>query len=44
VGLPRLTIPYDQLKGIFKPQYFPAEMQVDQPNSSAPVADNTTKS
>ncbi|MBJ9371039.1 RsiV family protein [Acinetobacter sp. TGL-Y2] len=44
VGLPRLTIPYDQLKGILKPQYFPAEMQVDQPNSSAPVADNKTKS
>lgn len=44
VGLPRLTISYDQLKGILKPQYFPAEMQVDQPNSSAPVADNKTKS
>ncbi|MBJ8552986.1 RsiV family protein [Acinetobacter bereziniae] len=44
VGLPRLTIPYDQLKGILKPQYFPAEMQVDQPNSSMPVADNKTKS
>ncbi|WP_374664805.1 RsiV family protein [Acinetobacter sp.] len=24
VGLPRLTIPYDALKGILKPQYFPA--------------------
>lgn len=27
VGLPRLTIPYDQLKGILKPQYFPAAEQ-----------------
>ncbi|WP_010115622.1 RsiV family protein [Acinetobacter sp. P8-3-8] len=34
VGLPRLTIPYSQLKGVLKPQYFPAEMQVDQPASS----------
>lgn len=37
VGLPRLTIPYDQLKGVLKKQYFPAEMQVDQPSVSAPV-------
>lgn len=44
VGLPRLTISYDQLKGILKPQYFPAEMQVDQPNSSAPVANSKAKS
>ncbi|RZG86389.1 DUF3298 domain-containing protein [Acinetobacter sp. WCHAc060033] len=40
VGLPRLTIPYDQLKGVLKTQYFPAEMQVDQPSASAPVAHN----
>ncbi|MFW1798454.1 RsiV family protein [Acinetobacter nematophilus] len=44
VGLPRLTIPYDQLNGILKPQYFPAQMQVDQPNSSAPAADSKAKS
>lgn len=44
VGLPRLMIPYDQLKGVLKSQYFPAEMQVDQPNSSAPVASGKAKS
>jgi hypothetical protein len=44
VGLPRLTIPYDQLKGVLKPQYFPAEMQVDQPNLSAPVETGKAKS
>ena len=38
VGLPRLMIPYDQLKGVLKSQYFPAEMQVDQPSSSTPAA------
>ena len=35
VGLPRLTIPYDQLKGILKPQYFPAVEQ--KPASEAQV-------
>lgn len=44
VGLPRLMIPYDQLKGVLKSQYFPAEMQVDQPSSSAPVASGKAKS
>ena len=44
VGLPRLMIPYDQLKGLLKSQYFPAEMQVDQPSSSAPVASGKAKS
>lgn len=44
VGLPRLMIPYDQLKGVLKSQYFPAEMQVDQPNSSTPVASGKAKS
>ncbi|MRT37678.1 DUF3298 domain-containing protein [Acinetobacter sp. RIT698] len=44
VGLPRLMIPYDQLKGVLKSQYFPAEMQVDQPSSSAPVASGNAKS
>jgi len=44
VGLPRLIIPYDQLKGVLKSQYFPAEMQVDQPSSSAPVASGKAKS
>ena len=38
VGLPRLMIPYDQLKGVLKTQYFPVEMQVDQPIISAPIA------
>ncbi|WP_089604262.1 RsiV family protein [Acinetobacter piscicola] len=37
VGLPRLTIPYDQLKGVLKPQYFPVDMQVDQPAASSAV-------
>lgn len=27
VGLPRLTIPYEQLKGIIKPEYLPLEIQ-----------------
>lgn len=44
VGLPRLTIPYDQLKGVLKPQYFPAEMQVDQPAVSSVVTDQKAKS
>lgn len=44
VGLPRLMIPYDQLKGVLKSQYFPAEMQVDQPSSSAPVVSGKAKS
>lgn len=44
VGLPRLMIPYDQLKGVLKSQYFPAEMQLDQPNSSTPVASGKAKS
>lgn len=44
VGLPRLTIPYDQLKGVLKPQYFPAEMQVDQPAASSVVTDQKAKS
>lgn len=44
VGLPRLMIPYDQLKGVLKSQYFPAEMQVDQPSSSAPIASGKAKS
>ncbi len=38
VGLPRLTIPYDQLKGVLKAQYFPADMQVDQPSASTAVS------
>lgn len=33
VGLPRLTIPYEQLKGILKPQYFP--ISDDAPASEA---------
>lgn len=44
VGLPRLMIPYDQLKGVLKSEYFPAEMQVDQPSSSTPVASGKAKS
>ena len=40
VGLPRLTIPYSQLKGVLKPQYFPANMQVDQPSISTAQATN----
>ena len=44
VGLPRLTIPYDQLKGVLKPQYFPAEMQVDQPATSSVVTHPKVKS
>ena len=44
VGLPRLTIPYDQLKGVLKPQYFPAEMQVDQPATSSVVTNQKVKS
>ena len=44
VGLPRLMIPYDQLKGVLKSQYFPAEMQVDQPSSSTPAASGKAKS
>lgn len=35
VGLPRLTIPYDQLKGILKTQYFPVSDPV--PASEAKV-------
>ena len=42
VGLPRLVIPYADLKGILKPAYFPAELQVDQP-ASAVVANNSSK-
>lgn len=34
VGLPRLEIPYSQLKGILKPEYLPQELQVDQPSAS----------
>ncbi|TCM63245.1 uncharacterized protein DUF3298 [Acinetobacter calcoaceticus] len=34
VGLPRLVIPYEQLNSILKDQYFPANMQLDQPSSS----------
>lgn len=41
VGLPRLVIPYADLKGILKPEYFPAELQVDQPASA--VAANSSK-
>lgn len=44
VGLPRLMIPYDQLKGVLKSQYFPAEMQVDLPSSSTPAASGKAKS
>ncbi|MFW1747511.1 RsiV family protein [Acinetobacter guillouiae] len=44
VGLPRLMIPYDQLQGVLKSQYFPAEMQVDQPSSSTPAASGKAKS
>lgn len=35
VGLPRLTLPYEQLKSILKTEYLPADMQVDQPNQNA---------
>jgi len=35
VGLPRLIIPYASLKGILKAEYFPIDMQVDQPSTSA---------
>lgn len=41
VGLPRLVIPYADLQGILKPEYFPAELQVDQPASA--VAANNSK-
>ncbi|MEG0483044.1 MAG: RsiV family protein [Acinetobacter sp.] len=44
VGLPRLTIPYDQLKGVLKPQYFPVDMQVDQPAASSVVTNSKVKS
>lgn len=27
VGLPRLTLPYEQLKGVIKPEYLPPELQ-----------------
>ncbi len=43
VGLPRLTIPYDQLKGVLKAQYFPADMQVDQPSASTAVTHQPAK-
>jgi len=33
VGLPRLTIPYDQLHGILKEQYFPKEVKLEQATS-----------
>lgn len=43
VGLPRLTIPYSQLKGVLKTQYFPVKMQVDQPSASAAKVTQTMK-
>ena len=42
VGLPRLTIPYEQLKGIIKTEYLPAEIQAviseSKATEAAPVA------
>lgn len=35
VGLPRLEIPYEQLKTVLKKEYLPAELLVDQPASAA---------
>lgn len=34
VGLPRLTLPYEQLKTILKSEYLPVDLQVDQPNQN----------
>lgn len=44
VGLPRLTIPYAQLNGILKPEYLPANAQIDQASSEAKVTSGLTKS
>lgn len=35
MGLPRLTLPYEQLRTILKAEYLPPEMQVDQPDQTA---------
>ena len=52
VGLPRLTIPYDQLKGVLKPQYLPeafkeqqasSEVVANQTSSTQPATAQTTK-
>lgn len=40
VGLPRLVIPFDQLKGVLKPEYLP---KVDVPAASTAVADTKSK-
>lgn len=39
VGLPRLVIPFDQLKGVLKPEYLP---QVEAPAASTPAASTAT--
>lgn len=43
VGLPRLTIPYDQLQGILKPQYLPLAPTQDQVASEAQVTKDGQK-
>ncbi len=44
VGLPRLVIPYDQLKTIIKTEYLPADVQVDQPASTVVATEAKAKS
>ncbi|WP_278395681.1 RsiV family protein, partial [Acinetobacter venetianus] len=39
VGLPRLVIPFDQLKGVLKPEYLP---QVEAPAASTLAASTAT--
>lgn len=43
VGLPRLTIPYDQLKGILKSQYLPEAFKAQQASSEVVVAETPKK-
>ncbi|NHB56495.1 DUF3298 domain-containing protein [Acinetobacter sp. 194] len=43
VGLPRLTIPYEQLNGIIKSEYLPKDVQLTQQGASAPVAHQASK-
>lgn len=40
VGLPRLEIPYEQLKTVLKKEYLPAEVLIDQPASTVIAVQN----
>lgn len=42
VGLPRLTIPYEQLQGILKAEYFPEDFKAKQSSSEAVVTEAST--